>query len=124
MGTQNPIQAGVAVQTIGGAKKSAPLQLDPLGSLLTAQGATVSFNITAARLLRAAGPGRVCRVSVLVAGSAAGTVNDCATTGAAAVANQVGVIPAVAGTISIDMPCATGMVVVPGTGQTLAVSYM
>ena len=120
---QGAIANSPAVKTVGAVKSAAPLQEDAVGALLTGQGQTVSFNIIAPRLIRA-GIGRVCRVSVLVAGSAAGAVNDCATTGAAAVANQIGTIPATAGTISIDMPCATGMVIVPGTGQTLAVSYM
>jgi hypothetical protein len=97
------------------------------------QGKFSALNITAATVIKkqedngavggTMGAGRIVRVQVLVAGSAAGTVNDCATTGAAAVANQVGVIPAVVGTYLIDMPCYAGICVVPGTGQTLAASF-
>ena len=60
----------------------------------------------------------------MVAGSAAGTANDCATTGAAAAANQLATIPAAVGIISVDWPCLAGIVVVPGSGQTLAVSFV
>lgn len=116
---QNATAATVASQS----GKQKALALDTAGSLLVGQGSTTTKNITAATLLRAAGPGRVCKVSVIVAGSAAGTVNDVATTGAAAVANQIAAIPNTIGVISVDMPCALGMVVVPGTGQTLAVSF-
>lgn len=91
--------------------------------LVSAGGLTGVKNITAAVAVKAT-PGRICRVSVIVAGSAAGTVNDVATTGAAAVANQVATIPNTVGNYDIQFPCATGIVIVPGTGQTLAVSYI
>jgi hypothetical protein len=80
------------------------------------------YNITAATVIKAT-RGYIARVSVIVAGSAVGTINDCATTGAAAVGNQVGVIPNTVGILSYGFPCATGIVIVPGTGQTVAVSY-
>ncbi len=80
-------------------------------------------NITAATLVRA-GPGRAVRVNVIVAGSAAGSVNDCATTGAAATANATAAIPNTLGSYMVDMPHALGIVVVPGTGQTLCIAYI
>ena len=80
------------------------------------------LNITAATVVKAA-PGRVIRVQVLVAGSGTGTVNDCLTTGAAAAANQIATIPGVLGPLEVNAACLTGIVVVPGTGQTLAVFY-
>lgn len=128
--TQGPLPATVSrKQTTAAAltpTAQAPLLQDFAGALLTGQGLLVTKNITAATLLRAApnAPGRICRISVIVAGSAAGTVNDVLTTGAAAVANQLATIPNTVGVISIDMPCVLGMVIVPGTGQTLAVSFM
>jgi hypothetical protein len=81
---------------------------------------STSLNITAAKVLKA-GPGAVLVVTVVVAGSAPGTVNDCATTGAAAAANQVATIPNTVGSYAINVPCVVG-IVVPGSGQTLAVS--
>lgn len=86
-------------------------------------GVSNSYNITAATVVKAAA-GYIARVSVIVAGSAAGTVNDCLTTGAAAAANQVGVTPTTVGVTSYSWPCTTGIVVVPGTGQTLAVAFV
>lgn len=95
----------------------------PIATKVTNPGASSDRNnITAATVVKAA-PGRVGVVSVIVAGSAVGTVNDILTTGAVAVANQIGTIPNVVGTYTFNWPCAVGIVVVPGTGQTVAVSY-
>ena len=66
---------------------------------------------------------RIGRVNVIVAGSAVGTVNDCATIAQAAVANQVFSIPNVTGSYQVDFPILVGIVVVTGTGQTVSVSY-
>jgi hypothetical protein len=88
----------------------------------TPSAGSATLNITAPTVVKAS-PGRISKVAVIVAGSATGTVNDCLTTGAAAVANQVGVIPTTVGSSTFDWPCAVGIVIVPGTGQTLSVSF-
>lgn len=80
------------------------------------------LDVTAATVIKAS-PGICVSVSVVVAGSAAGTVNDVATTGGVAVTNQFGTIPATVGTYTFNWPCGTGIVLVPGTSQTLAISY-
>jgi len=80
------------------------------------------LNITAATVVKAA-PGRVIRVQVLVAGTGTGTLNDCLTTGAAAAANQIATIPEVLGPLEVNAAFQTGIVLVPGTGQTLAIYY-
>ena len=69
------------------------------------------------------GSGRLGKVSVVVAGSAVGTVHDCATTGAASAANQIGTVPNTVGTTDFDWPVTDGLVIKIGTAQTLAVSY-
>lgn len=90
---------------------------------LLPQGAKNSLNITTATVVKAA-PGTVLSVIVQVAGSGTGTVNDCTTVAAVAAANQVAVIPETVGPIEISFPCTKGIVVTPGTGQTLAVSFI
>lgn len=80
------------------------------------------LNVAASTVVKAVA-GRCIRVSVVTAGSTAGTLNDCATIGAAAVANQFGTIPNTVGTYDFEWPCGTGIVVVTGTGQVVAVSY-
>ena len=93
------------------------------GALLTAQGQKTFFNITAATLVKASS-GRVAKVSVLVAGSVAGSVNDAATIVGAGAANEIAVIPATVGVYNIDFPVSNGIVLTPGTGQTLAICYI
>jgi len=80
------------------------------------------LNITAAAVVKAT-PGTIYNVSVTTAGSAPGAVHDVATVGAAAAANLVASIPNTVGNYSLIFPCATGIVVTPGTGQVLSVSY-
>ena len=105
-------------------KNLSPLNLDASGSLVTGQGSSSVLNITAATVVKAT-PGRLVAISVLVAGTTVGSVNDAATVATAAAANQIGVVPEAVTTspLIFDWPCATGIVVTPGTGQTLAVSY-
>ena len=93
------------------------------GALLTAQGQKTFFNITAATLVKASS-GRVAKVSVLVAGSVAGSVNDAATIVGAATANEIAVIPNTVGVYNIDFPVSNGIVIKAGTGNTIAVSYI
>jgi hypothetical protein len=93
------------------------------GTVNTQQGTSSSLNLTAATVVKATA-GRAVRVSVLVAGTAPGTVNDTTTTAGAALANEVFEIPNTVGMFELDWPCASGIVVVPGTGQTVAVSYV
>lgn len=86
-------------------------------------GTNTTLDITATTVIKAS-PGRVYTVSVLVAGSAAGGVYDNTLTTGNTVANQIGVIPNTAGVLNFNaMPTAAGIVVVPGTGQTLAISW-
>jgi hypothetical protein len=81
-----------------------------------------ALDITEPTVVKAT-PGSVGTLTVVVAGSGPGTVNDCTTTGAAAAANQIATAPAQVGSQRIDFPCQNGIVVVPGPGQTLAISY-
>src|SRR6185437_11666561 len=85
-------------------------------------GNRAALNVTAATVLKNTA-GICVSVAVVTAGSAAGTVNDVATTGGVAAANQFGTIPNAVGTYTFNWPCGTGITVVPGAGQTLAVSF-
>ena len=70
-----------------------------------------------------ASPGRIVRVDVAVAGSGAGSVNDAATIAGIATSNLIAAIPAVVGPIWLDWPCQAGIVVTPGSGQTLTIAF-
>lgn len=85
-------------------------------------GNLTQLDVTAATVIKAT-PGAVVTVAVVVAGSTAGAVYDATGTSGNSTANQVGVIPAAVGNYSMSFPCINGIVVSPGTGQTLAVSY-
>jgi hypothetical protein len=97
------------------------------------QGKNSALNITAATVVKVPADNgavgglaeicRIVRVQVIVAGSAAGAVYDSKATTGNSAANQVAVLPNTVGTYLIDMPCFTGIVVAPGTGQTVAVSF-
>jgi hypothetical protein len=84
-------------------------------------GLVLVTNITSAVVLKTV-PGFIATVSILVAG-AAGTINDCTTTGAASAANAIVALPAAVGVISVRGKTNAGIVVTPGAGQTIAVWY-
>ncbi len=70
-----------------------------------------------------AAPGAVLQVSVLVAGSGAGAVYDCAATANATTANAVAPILNALGVQEISIPCLVGVTIKPGPGQQITVSY-
>lgn len=87
---------------------------------LNVQGVKNSGNLSAATLVQL-GSGRVAMVSVTVAGSAVGHIYD--TNSASSTSNPVYVIPNTVGTVFVNMPVGIGLVVAPGTGQSVTVSY-
>lgn len=93
---------------------------NPLGPRLG--GNSAHLNVTAPTVIKAS-PGTVFHVNVITAPSAAGGVYDIDTTGAAATANQIAVVPTAVGTLDLTFPCFTGIVVDPGTAGVVSVSY-
>ena len=94
------------------------------GALITGQGTKSFLNVTTKTLVKAT-PGRIAKINVLVAGGTnTGAIYDHATTTGTAAANLVAVIPDAVGSYTFDFPCATGIVVDPGTGNTVSISYL
>lgn len=94
-----------------------PLANAPSGnSLLTALAIS---NITTVK----PSPGAILQVAVLVAGSGAGAVYDCAATANASTSNAVAPILNTVGVQEISIPCLVGVTVKPGPGQQITVSY-
>jgi hypothetical protein len=89
---------------------------------LNAAGVKHALGITVATVVKAL-PGSLLGFTVLVAGTGNGTINDTTTIGGAATANAVCVTPQTVGSVAVNFPCTSGIVVVPGTGQTISVSY-
>ena len=119
---QSPIQAYNSVNTSGYA---APQKLDANGAVIAnTDGTKSSLNITAATVVQtvAAGAQRIVRFVVTTAG-AAGALYDASTTGGASAASLIAVMPATVGIYDLNFPVASGVLVVPGSGQVVSVSY-
>jgi hypothetical protein len=82
-----------------------------------------SLTLTQATIVKAT-PGAMLQLSVLSTGAAAGAIYDCATSStASSTSNQIAAIPQVLGTTDISFPCFVGIVVIPGSGQKVSVTY-
>ncbi len=91
---------------------------------LNVQGATNAAAISSPTVVKASA-GRIASVSIIVAGSGTGFIYDGATT--SATAKPLWVIPAAAKTSGepyvVNFPANFGLLVSPGTGQTVSVSF-
>ena len=89
---------------------------------LNVQGAVNAANISSPTVVKTSA-GRIASVSVLTAGSATGLIYDGATL--TATTKPVYVIPTSVGTepYVVNMPLSFGLLVVPGSGQVVTVSY-
>ena len=87
---------------------------------LYVQGSRNAPNLSTATLVKK-GSGRVATVSILTAGSGNGHIYD--TNLVTSTANPVFTIPNTIGVIFVNMPVEVGLVVVPGTGQVVTISY-
>jgi hypothetical protein len=91
--------------------------------LSATQARTSALNVSVNPKVLKADTGRVWMVVVTVAGTTTGSINDCTTTAAASAGNTVMLIPNTVGTYELDWPMLAGIVVKPGTGQTVCVAY-
>lgn len=89
-------------------------------TIIEVYGSTARPGISSATVV-AQGQGRVVNVSVTVAGSASGSIYD--GTVATATRNPIYRIPTTIGIYEVNMPVSNGIVVAPGTGQTVSISY-
>lgn len=115
------VDAQGALEVANNGVAAKPLTLDANNVLISGNGVSSALNLSASTVVKA-GPGRLVRVNVITAG-AAGTINDCLTTGAAAAGNEIAVIPATVGTYVFDWPCLVGIVYVPGSAQVVSISF-
>lgn len=89
---------------------------------LKGQGNLTSVVITSSTTV-IIGSGRLVSLSVLVAGSGAGTINNAVSATAAVAANALCVVPMATGIVEVGMIFNAGLTVVPGTGQSVVVTY-
>jgi aspartate oxidase len=87
---------------------------------LSINGTKTVSGITAATVVKSTS-GRVCTVSVIVAGSGTGKIYDGNVS--TSTTYPLWVIPMTVGITVINLPTNYGIVVAPGTGQTVTISY-
>lgn len=87
-------------------------------------GSAVSLGITSATLVKT-GSGRLVNLTVTVAGGAAGTIHDASSVAGATAANVIAVIPTAVtnGSLLINVPFTSGLVVKPGSSHNVTVVY-
>ena len=103
------------------ATKNIVTALNQLGqTYLDVEGTSSYTNITAATLVKS-GQGRIARVIVVVAGSSTGSIYDAAA--ATAPSDKILTSPTTIGVGEANIPVNNGIVVAPGTGQTVAIVY-
>jgi len=83
-------------------------------------GQSNSAAISATTLVRN-GTARLCTVSITTAGSTNGTIYD--SNDVASTLRPIYTIPNTIGIVQVNMPMGYGIVVTPGTGQVVTVSY-
>jgi hypothetical protein len=85
-------------------------------------GTQTSVTVTTATLIYV-GAGYLVNFSVVVAGSTAGTISNTGAVATVAAANALCAIPATVGVVKTGQIFSTGLVVTPGTGQSVNVTY-
>ena len=83
---------------------------------------TTTTAVLTANTLALTGAGYLVRYSILVAG-AAGTINNANSVANATSSNALCVTQATIGIFNVGMPFANGLVVKPGAGQSIVVTY-
>lgn len=87
------------------------------------EGQFTSATVTATTLI-ATGSGRLVNVAVVVKGSADGFIHNASSTGLASLSNRLCATPtAASGVYLIGSKFTNGLVIAPGTGQALNVTY-
>lgn len=87
---------------------------------LSVQGISNVTGITSATVVKSV-PGRICTLTVVVAGSGAGMVYDSNST--SVTSKPIFAVPATAGIYVLNFPALYGITIAPGTGQTISASY-
>lgn len=124
---QSPL-AFIATKTVGGAQSVASGILDAVNTLMVSVGGrSTSLNVTAKTVIKT-GAGRIAKISVITAPTA-GVVAayDAATTAAGVTATALYSVPFGSAStvvpVNLDMAFSSGLVVDPGTGGVVVVSY-
>ena len=105
------------------AQKNGVVAINGLAQATTRSlGTQTSVTVTAATLIYV-GKGYLVNFSVVVAGTTAGTISNTGAVSTVAAANALCAIPNTVGIVKVGQVFSTGLVVTPGTGQSINVTY-
>lgn len=85
-------------------------------------GTQTSVTVTAATVIYV-GAGYLVNFSVVIAGSTTGTINNANSVASVAAANALCAVPNSIGVVKVGQIFSAGIVVTPGTGQSINVTY-
>ena len=91
-------------------------------TIVLGQGTATSSTVSASALV-VTGAGRLVSISVVEAGSASGKIHDASTVAGATAANAMAGIPNTVGVHMAGTVFTDGIVVIPGSGQSVCVTY-
>jgi hypothetical protein len=89
---------------------------------LRGQGTATSATVTGSTIIFS-GKGYLVKYTVVVAGSASGLINNASSTVAPAASNALCATPNTVGIYPVGMVFTNGLTIVPGTGQSINVTY-
>ena len=105
------------------ALKNGVVAMGDTANQLRAQVPTFTSQTVTVATLIVAGKGRLFGYSVVVVGTTEGTINDTGTVAAAAAANALSTMLKATGWYPVNMVFDDGLVVTPGTGQSVNLTY-
>lgn len=119
--TRPPPQSSVSpVDSLTTAKNSVAATQTVAQNLLNISGATNSCGIGTATVVKTTA-GRIARLSVIMAGSSPGVMYDANVTNDTS--KPLAALPNTVGVTEINLPFNFGLMIIPGTGQVVTVSY-
>lgn len=105
------------------AQKNGVIAINNLArTTLRGQGSQTSATVTSATLIYA-GAGYLVNFAVVVAGTGDGAINNAVSTNAAAANNVLCTTTTTVGVYPVGQAFTNGLVIVPGTGQSINVTY-
>tara|TARA_R110000868_G_scaffold59590_3_gene182884 strand:+ start:231 stop:587 length:357 start_codon:yes stop_codon:yes gene_type:complete len=104
-------------------QKNGVVAINNLSSSISRDQGTVTSSTVTGNTLVVAGKGYVANFSVTVAGTTAGTINNAASVSTAAASNALCAVPNTIGVYHTGLVFTNGIVIQPGTGQSVNVTY-
>jgi hypothetical protein len=106
------------------AQKNGVIALNSIQQSLSSEVATTTTAVATSSTFVIAGKGRLLRFSVLVAGTAVGFVYNSATPSGGSSSNALVACPNMIGVYEANVVFDSGLVIAPGSGQSISVTYL